>query len=73
MKIIEERNDFCTGCLSGHKIQVVEIQEEELYKDKLVKFIAEYNYCNIYDILTENEEQIRKNLKRMKEEYNKNL
>lgn len=66
MKIIEEKDVFCTGCLSKHRIQVVERTEEELYKDKLVKFTAEYNYCSVYDVLTENEEQIRKNFNRMK-------
>lgn len=66
MKVIREVNQFCTGCLSEHTIQIVERQEEELYKDKLVKFTAEYNYCNVYDVLTENEDQIRRNFKAMK-------
>lgn len=68
MRVIDEFNGFCSACLSEHIIQVVEIQEEELYKEKDVRFMAEYNYCNVYDMLTENEEQIRKNFRRMKKE-----
>lgn len=68
MKVIKKINKFCSGCLSEHTIQVVEVEEKELFKDELVKFTAEYNYCDVYDVFTENEEQIRKNFKRMKGE-----
>lgn len=66
MKIISEITQFCVGCMNTHTIQIVEIEETELYKGKLVSFVAEYNYCEVSDMLIENEEQIRGNFKKMK-------
>ena len=66
MKMISEITQLCAGCMNIHTMQVVEIEETELYKGKLVSFVAEYNYCEVSDTLIENEEQIRGNFEKMK-------
>lgn len=66
MEIVNKITQFCVGCMNIHELKVVNIQETEMYKDKLVNFTAEYNYCETSDMLIEDEEQIINNFKKMK-------
>lgn len=66
MKMIDKVTKFCVGCMNTHTMQVVEIEETEIYEGKLINFVAKYNYCETSDMLIEDEEQIRNNFKKMK-------
>ncbi len=69
IKVIEVRKELCLSCMEVHDIKVVEIIEEEFYKDMKVKFPATYKLCDNTNELIEDEEMIRRNSLAMKISY----
>lgn len=73
IKVIEIRKELCLSCMEVHDVKVVEIIEEEFYKDEKVKFPATYKLCDNTNELIEDEEMIRKNGLAIKSSYEEEL
>ncbi len=69
IKVIEVRKELCLSCMEVHNVRIVEIIEEELYKDVKVWFPATYKLCDNTNELIEDEEMIRNNSLAMKSSY----
>ena len=73
MKVMEIKKEFCISCMEVHDVKVVEIIEEEFYKEVKVRFPAIYKYCDNTGELIEDEEMIRNNILAMKSSYKEAL
>lgn len=69
MKIIDTKNIFCSSCMKKHKIDVVIVNENVLFRDKEINADFIYHYCEETDTLTETEDLIRKNFHTLAQAY----
>ncbi|MBM4236252.1 MAG: DUF4065 domain-containing protein [Firmicutes bacterium] len=69
MKTVSSSVELCVSCMEKHKVDVVQIEEHETYKNKEVGFIATYEYCSNTKELFETENMIRANSLAMKDAY----
>ena len=69
MKKIKSEKRLCLICMEEHEVDIVEIIDTEVFKDKKVNFKAVYQYCPIGDEFIETEEMIRLNSLAMKDAY----
>ncbi len=69
MILIRKETKMCFDCMKEHEIQVVKVEENNVFKNKEVFFEAEYDYCENTDEFLENEEQIKNNDLAMKDAY----
>lgn len=69
MFLIRKEKRMCFDCMKEHEIQVVKVEEKNIFKNEEVFFDAEYDYCENTEDLLESEEQIKKNDLAMKDAY----
>lgn len=69
MKIIDTKDIFCSACMEKHKIDVVVINEDVLFRDKEINADFIYHYCKETDTLIETEDLIRKNFHILAQAY----
>jgi len=69
MKKIKLANEFCIMCMKEHEIDIVEKEEENVFKGEEVKFLVTYKYCSNIDQYSESEEMMNENSLRMKDAY----
>jgi len=69
MKKIKSINEFCIMCMKEHEIDLVEKEEENVFKGENVKFPITYKYCSNTDQYSESEEMMNENSLRMKDAY----
>ena len=70
MNILKEDIKLCYGCMEEHSVKYVRVQESITFKDKPIKYYAEYEYCDKRDDYLENEEQMERNRQSLQEAYN---
>jgi putative zinc finger/helix-turn-helix YgiT family protein len=69
MLLIRKEKKMCFDCMKEHEIQVVKVDENNIFKNEEVFFKAEYDYCENTKGFLESEEQIKKNDLAMKDAY----
>lgn len=73
MEKIKTEKRLCLICMEEHDVDIVEIIDNEIYKNEDVTFSATYEYCSNTDEFLENEEMIKKNSLAMKDAYRKKM
>jgi hypothetical protein len=73
MKKIKSVRKLCFLCMEEHDVDIVEIMDNEIYKNKEVTFPAIYEYCFNTNEFLENEEMIKNNSMSMKDAYLKSI
>jgi len=71
VKIIKSEHKLCFSCMEEHKVDTVEVIEQEAFKGVEVEFTANYEYCPNTDEYIESEEMIRANSLAVKDAYRK--
>lgn len=71
MKVLRSSEKYCLNCMNEHSVDVVQIEEQETFKNELVDYVATYEYCSNSDKLSEPEELIRTNVTAVKDAYRK--
>lgn len=71
MKILKSKNSLCLSCMKEHKVDIVKINEKEIYKGVEIEFTAIYEYCSNTDEYLETEEMIKVNTLAIKDAYRK--
>ena len=61
--------NICPCCMEEHETSIIKVKENNLFKDVLVEYEAEYHYCNISDETYADETQIKDNDISMKNAY----
>ena len=69
MRVIKSEHKLCLSCMEKHNVDIVQIVEQELFKNEEVDFIATYEHCSITDELSEAEDMIRANSLAVKDAY----
>jgi len=69
MEKIKSINEFCIMCMKEHEINIVEKEEENVFKGENVEFPVTYKYCSNTDQYSESEEMMNENSLRMKDAY----
>lgn len=69
MLVLRKEKKMCFDCMKEHEVQVVEVEEKNIFKNEEVIYQAEYDYCENTDDFLESEEQIKKNDLAMKDAY----
>jgi len=59
MKIVSSSVKLCLSCMDKHRVDVVQIEEREIFKNEEVSFVAAYEYCSNTKELLETEDIIR--------------
>lgn len=73
MKIISKRIALCYSCMKEHEVQVVEVEENGTFKNEMVSFRANYEYCSNIDEYSETEEMLKLNSLAQKDAYRKKV
>ncbi len=60
MLVLRKEKKMCFDCMKEHEVQVVEVEEKNIFKNEEVIYQAEYDYCENTDDFLESEEQIKK-------------
>lgn len=55
--------------MKKHEINIVEMEEENIFKGEKVGFFVTYKYCSNVDQYSESEEMVNENSLRMKDAY----
>jgi putative zinc finger/helix-turn-helix YgiT family protein len=69
MKKLRSIKKLCLACMEEHMVDVVEVVENEFFKDEDVSYLALYEYCPNTDEYIETEEMIKANSLVMKDAY----
>lgn len=59
----------CPCCMTEHDVQIVTVQEDNMYKGEHVGYTAEYSYCERADRMFADERQIVLNWESMRAAY----
>ena len=73
MKIIKAEKKLCPCCMEEHEVQVVVVQENNVFKGVSVEYNAEYLYCDRTDETYAEEQQISQNDIAMKDAYREKM
>ncbi|MDR3598894.1 MAG: type II toxin-antitoxin system MqsA family antitoxin [Desulfosporosinus sp.] len=73
MKILKTEQRLCLSCMEEHNVNIVEVEEQEIYKDLEVEFISTYEYCADSQEYIETEDMIRTNRLAMKDAYRRKV
>ena len=73
MNKIKSINEFCIMCMKEHAIDIVEKEEENVFKGEEVKFPITYKYCSNTDEYSESEEMMNENSLKMKDAYRRKV
>ena len=71
MKVLQSEYKLCLSCMEKHRVDLVEVVEQNIFKGQKVDFTAEYEYCSNVDTFSETEAMIRANDLALKDEYRK--
>lgn len=69
MNRIKSEKKLCLVCMEEHEVDIVVVNEEEIFKEEEVSFNAIYEYCSNSDEYLETEEMIKTNSLAMKDAY----
>ena len=69
METLNKEHKLCMSCMEEHEVETVRIQEINLFKGEEIEYYAEYEYCNITNEFTSNEDMIKKNDISFKDSY----
>lgn len=69
MKVLQSEYKLCLSCMEKHRVDLVEVVEQNIFKGQKVDFTAEYEYCSNVDTFSETEAMIRANDLALKDEY----
>jgi len=69
MEILKKEFKLCLSCMEEHEVEVVEINESNVFKGEQVEFKAVYEYCPNTEEYTETEEMIKINSLAFKDAY----
>ena len=64
---------FCPICLHKHNIFHVEVEQNDFFHDLEVIYLAQYDYCEVHEVLWANEEQLVKNSIQLKDAYRRSI
>lgn len=73
MEFLKNEKKFCLSCMREHDVNLVQKEEQEVFKGEKVNFIATYEYCSDTDELLETEDLIRANSLAVKDAYRKKI
>lgn len=71
MKIIETKKKLCLCCMEIHDVKVVDVEQTTTFKGIPVKHVARYEYCDLADEYSSNEDMMTSNDIAMKDAYRK--
>lgn len=69
MDVIRKEYKLCQSCMEEHEVDIVQVEENMIFRDEPVVYKAVYEYCKDTDELTEPEELIRENSLTLKDAY----
>lgn len=69
MKVIETKMRLCASCMEEHPVQVVCVEEENLFKGEIIQYEGRYWYCNRSDEFYADERMMSTNDQAMKDTY----
>lgn len=61
MELISKTKMLCICCMEEHDVQTVLVQEQNIFKDTLIKYDAKYFYCDKADEYYANESMVSEN------------
>jgi len=73
MKILKREHKLCLSCMEEHEVDVVELNESNIFKGEQVDFEAVYEYCPNTEEYTETEDMIKTNSLSFKDAYRRKL
>ena len=73
MRIVKAEKKLCPCCMEEHEVQVVVVQENNVFKGVSVEYNAEYLYCDRTDETYAEEQQISQNDIAMKDAYREKM
>lgn len=69
MNVIKTINKLCLSCMEVHDVMIVEVIEQNIFKNEEVKYTATYEYCSETEEYSETEEMIKLNDLSFKDAY----
>lgn len=72
-KIMKYKDMMCPCCMEEHEVQVVEVQEQNIFKQVQVGYLAKYFYCEKVDEYYTDETMLQENDISMKNAYRKEM
>ena len=73
MEVLRKEKKLCLSCMQEHPIDIVKVEEHEMFRGVKVRFHSIYEYCPYTDEYSETEEMIRANGLAVKDAYRKEL
>lgn len=73
MKVLNSKIKLCLSCMEEHEVQQVEIIEENIFKEELVRYPARYEYCSNTDTYTTYDDTINSNDISFKDAYREKM
>lgn len=73
METLKTENKLCLSCMEVHDVLTVRVKETNILKGSPVEYDAIYDYCEIIDELTANEEMISLNDVSLKNAYRRSV
>ena len=73
MKVLQSEHKLCLSCMEEHRVDLVKVVEQSIFKEVDVEFTAVYEYCSNADAFLETEGMIRGNDLALKDEYRKKV
>ena len=71
MNSIERVNKFCLSCMREHDVDLVQIRENDTFRNVEIDYSATYEHCRDTDELLESEALIRANSLAARDAYRK--
>ena len=73
METLKTENRLCLSCMEVHDVLTVRVKETTIFKGIPVEYDSTYDYCEISDDLTANEEMISRNDLSLKNAYRRSV
>lgn len=73
MQVLQSKKELCICCMEEHDVKLVRMQDNMIFKDLKVDYVAEYFYCDQAGELYMEESQMSENDLRMKDAYRRAL
>lgn len=69
MEVANSSVELCLNCMEKHNVDVIQLEEREIFKNEEVDFVAVYKYCSNTKEFLETEDMIRTNSLAIKDAY----
>lgn len=67
--VLERKRMLCTSCMTEHDVDIVDAEEDIIFKNEQIHYKAKYYYCNVADEYYADERMLSANYKSMNDAY----